>query len=188
MSTATTLLACIALPLLAPLLITALHRWPNPREAVTLLTAAGLLLLVLSLYGSLQGGAMPVVLVAEPLPGLAIAFELEPLGMLFALLASFLWLVTSVYSIGYMRSHHEKQQTSFYSYFAIALGERHGHRLCRQPVHAVHFLRGADAVDLPAGHACRHPRPHATAVASTSAICWAAPSCCCCWHWCGPGR
>ena len=121
MSTATTLLACIALPLLAPLLITALHRWPNPREAVTLLTATGLLLLVLSLYGSLQGGAMPVVRVAEPIPGLAIAFVLEPLGLLFATLASFLWLVTSVYAIGYMRNHHEKKQTSFYSYFAIAL-------------------------------------------------------------------
>ena len=121
MSAATTLLACIALPLLAPLLITALHRWPNPREAVTLLTAAGLCLLVLSLYGTLQGDAMPVVPVAEPVPGLTIAFVLEPLGLLFATLASFLWLVTSVYAIGYMRSHHEEKQTSFYSYFAIAL-------------------------------------------------------------------
>jgi len=42
--------------------------------------------------------------------------------MLFALLASFLWMVTSVYSIGYMRSHREWRQTSYYSYFAVALG------------------------------------------------------------------
>ncbi|MDH3888691.1 MAG: proton-conducting transporter membrane subunit [Gammaproteobacteria bacterium] len=116
------LLACIALPLLAPILISALHRWPNPREAVTLLTSAGLLLLVLSLHDAFLQGARPAIDIAEPLPGLAIGFEIEPLGMLFALLASFLWLVTSVYSIGYMRSHHEWRQTSFYSYFAVALG------------------------------------------------------------------
>ena len=58
----------------------------------------------------------------EFLPGLKIGFEVEPLGMLFVLLVSFLWMVTSVYSIGYMRSYHERRQTSYYSYFAVALG------------------------------------------------------------------
>jgi multicomponent Na+:H+ antiporter subunit D len=122
MSPEMTLLACVALPLLAPALITALHRWPNPREAVTLLTSGGLFLLVLSLHHTVLQGTRPAINIAEPLPGLKIGFEIEPLGMLFALLASFLWLVTSVYSIGYMRSHHEWRQTSFYSYFAVALG------------------------------------------------------------------
>jgi multicomponent Na+:H+ antiporter subunit D len=117
-----TVLACVALPLLAPVLITALHRWPNPREAVTLLTAGCLFLLVTSLLGDVLGGARPAIDLAEPLPGLKIGFEVEPLGMLFALLASFLWMVTSVYSIGYLRSHHEWRQTSYYSYFAVALG------------------------------------------------------------------
>jgi multicomponent Na+:H+ antiporter subunit D len=122
MSPELTVLACIALPLLAPALITALHRWPNPREAVTLLTSGCLLLLVFSLHDDVLNGARPAINLAEPLPGLKIGFEVEPLGMLFALLASFLWVVTSVYSIGYMRSHHEWRQTSYYSYFAMALG------------------------------------------------------------------
>jgi len=122
MSPEITVLACLALPLLAPALITALHRRPNPREAVTLLTAGGLFLLVTSLLGDVLGGARPAIDIAEPLPGLKIGFEVEPLGLLFALLASFLWMVTSVYSIGYMRSHHEWRQTSYYSYFAVALG------------------------------------------------------------------
>jgi len=126
MSPEITVLACVALPLLAPALITALHRWPNPREAVTLLTAGGLFLLVTSLLGEVLGGARPAINIAEPLPGLKIGFEVEPLGMLFALLASFLWIVTSVYSIGYMRSHHEWRQTSYYSYFAVALGSAMG--------------------------------------------------------------
>jgi multicomponent Na+:H+ antiporter subunit D len=121
-----TVLACVALPLLAPALIMALHRWPNPREAVTLLTAGCLFLLVYSLHDAVLHGARPAIDLAEPLPGLTIGFEVEPLGMLFALLASFLWLVTSVYSIGYLRSHHEWRQTSYYSYFAVALGSAMG--------------------------------------------------------------
>ena len=121
-----TVLACVALPLLAPALITALHRWPNPREAVTLLTSGGLFLLVYSLHDAVLHGARPAINLAEPLPGLNIGFEVEPLGMLFALLASFLWMVTSVYSIGYLRSHHEWRQTSYYSYFAVALGSTMG--------------------------------------------------------------
>ena len=122
MSPEITVLACIALPLLAPALITALQRWPNPREAVTLLTSVCLFLLVYSLHDDVLHGARPAIDLVEPLPGLKIGFEVEPLGMLFALLASFLWMVTSVYSIGYMRSHHERRQTSYYSYFAVALG------------------------------------------------------------------
>jgi multicomponent Na+:H+ antiporter subunit D len=55
------------------------------------------------------------------LPGLGLAFEVEPLGMLFGLVASFLWLVTSIYSIGYMRANKEKNQTRFYACFALAL-------------------------------------------------------------------
>ena len=57
----------------------------------------------------------------EILPGLPLAFELEPLGMLFALVASGLWIVTTCYSIGYMRAHQEKNQTRFYACFAIAI-------------------------------------------------------------------
>ena len=40
--------------------------------------------------------------------------------MLFALVAGLLWLVTSIYSIGYMRGHNEQNQTRFYAMFAIA--------------------------------------------------------------------
>jgi multicomponent Na+:H+ antiporter subunit D len=121
-----TVLACIAVPLLAPVLISALHKWPNPRESVTLLSATGLFLLVYSLHEAVINGSRPGVDLLEPLPGLKIGFQVEPLGMLFALLASFLWVVTSVYSIGYLRSHREWHQTSFYNYFAVALGSAMG--------------------------------------------------------------
>ncbi|MEK9723122.1 MAG: proton-conducting transporter membrane subunit [Rhodospirillaceae bacterium] len=60
------------------------------------------------------------------LPGLGITFTLEPLGMLFAGIASGLWIVTSLYAVGYMRGHHEINQTRFYTCFAIAISSAVG--------------------------------------------------------------
>ncbi len=48
-------------------------------------------------------------------------FSVEPLGMIFACVASTLWIVNSIYSIGYMRGNNEPRQTSFYVCFAIAI-------------------------------------------------------------------
>jgi multicomponent Na+:H+ antiporter subunit D len=112
----------ILLPLAGALGIALCGAWPNVREAVTLLTAAAVSVIVIVLFSRLHQGAAIEFQLAEPLPGLPIAFEVEPLGMLFALVAGLLWLVTSVYSIGYMRGHHEKNQTRFYAMFAIAIG------------------------------------------------------------------
>jgi multicomponent Na+:H+ antiporter subunit D len=97
-------------------------RWPNLREAVTLATAAAVCLCVISIYLRFINGALPAVDIAEPLPGLYLRFEIESLGMLFALVASILWFITSIYAIGYMRGHHEINQTRFYALFAIAIG------------------------------------------------------------------
>jgi multicomponent Na+:H+ antiporter subunit D len=116
-----TLPATVLLPLAASALIAAAHRRPNLREAVTLLTGVALLALVVSQLEGVLKGARPAVILVRTLPGLAVEFEIEPLGMLFALVASFLWIVTSLYSIGYMRGHHELHQTRFYSFFAVAI-------------------------------------------------------------------
>jgi multicomponent Na+:H+ antiporter subunit D len=45
----------------------------------------------------------------------------DPFGLIFGLIASFLWIVTSFYSIGYMRSLKEHAQTRYYICFAISL-------------------------------------------------------------------
>ncbi|TCS64069.1 monovalent cation/H+ antiporter subunit D family protein [Varunaivibrio sulfuroxidans] len=94
---------------------------PNIREAITLLSATATFAAVAGLYGGVAHGQTPTVVLGEMLPHLNIAFTVEPLGMLFALVASFLWIVTSIYAIGYMRGHHEKHQTRFYFYFAVAI-------------------------------------------------------------------
>jgi multicomponent Na+:H+ antiporter subunit D len=113
---------CIIMPLLATFAIVASGRYPNLREGVTITTCLALIYLVVSLYQGLSSGKSISVYWWELLPGLTISFDIEPLGMLFALVASFLWLVTTCYAIGYMRSHQEKNQTRFYVCFAVAIG------------------------------------------------------------------
>ncbi|KAA6187685.1 monovalent cation/H+ antiporter subunit D family protein [Thiohalocapsa marina] len=97
------------------------HGRPEQRERVTLVAAGLLLLVVLSLLPSVLAGLRPEWVFAELFPGIAIAFRVEPLGMLFALVAALLWPINSVYSIGYMRGNNEPHQTRFYGYFALAL-------------------------------------------------------------------
>ena len=94
---------------------------PNARETVTLGTAGLLFLAILSLLSQFIAGARPEVTLWQVTPILSISFRLEPLGMLFACVASTLWIVNSVYSIGYMRGHDEPRQTPFYVCFAVAL-------------------------------------------------------------------
>ena len=111
----------VLVPVVAAALVGLCGRSPNLREGVSL--AAGVLtfLLVLQLLPGVLAGQTPEYTFAEPLPGLTLAFKLEPLGMIFALIASFLWIVTTTYSIGYMRGAGEANQTRFYLYFALAV-------------------------------------------------------------------
>ncbi|MDH3631393.1 MAG: monovalent cation/H+ antiporter subunit D family protein [Gammaproteobacteria bacterium] len=112
----------IVLPLLATVGIVAAGQQPNLREAVTIGTSLVLFYFVVNLYQGLKQGEVISVQWWQLVPGLQLSFAIEPLGMLFALVASFLWIITTIYSIGYMRSHHEQNQTRFYACFAIAIG------------------------------------------------------------------
>ena len=127
MSSETVLVATLAVPAVGALLIALTGRWPNLRETVTLLTSIVLFGLVLSITADFSDGTRAASTLVEVLPGanggagLAIAFNVEPLGLLFALVASGLWIVTSFYAIGYMRAHHEQDQTRFFVCFALAI-------------------------------------------------------------------
>ena len=116
------MIGAILVPAIAALGIALLRRWPNLREAVTLIASLALFLVVLRvawLFGA-EGG-IPSVTLMHWTPELGLKLSAEPLGVLFALVASFLWIVNSVYSIGYMRGNGEAHQTRFYVCFALAI-------------------------------------------------------------------
>ena len=99
---------------------------PNLRETISVATGLLLLAEVASLVPDVLAGETPGLLLAIPVPGVPLALQVEPLGLLFALIASSLWIVTTIYAIGYMRGHHEIHQTRFYAFFAIAIGATMG--------------------------------------------------------------
>ena len=121
MTANTALLLTLVVPLLGAVLIALAGRWPNLRETVTMVTALTLFGLVIRVLMGLNAGEEIGVELVTLFSGVPIAFNTEPLSILFAMIASGLWIVTSIYAIGYMRGTNEKQQTRFYVCFAIAL-------------------------------------------------------------------
>ena len=125
--TGTLLLALILLlPLVTAAGVVYWGREPDRRETVTVASGAVLFVLVAALALTVDWADAPRLVLAEPIDGLALALSPEPLGLMFALLASFLWPVTSVYAIGYMRAHHEESQTRFYAAFAVSISAAMG--------------------------------------------------------------
>ncbi|MEE2836603.1 MAG: proton-conducting transporter membrane subunit [Myxococcota bacterium] len=122
MSATVLILLSIFMPLTAGLVLRAFDKEPNIRDGFSLLVAASTFVCVCSLTPQVMAGERPAFELVEMLPGLSIAFEIEPLGMLFALIASGLWIITTLYAIGYMRGHHEANQTRFFTCFAVAIG------------------------------------------------------------------
>ncbi|SHG85491.1 monovalent cation/H+ antiporter subunit D family protein [Ferrimonas marina] len=116
-----TLQLTLLLPLLVMVGIALCRRNPDARDAITLVGASVQLILMLQLYQGYMAGDSASLVWFELLPGLAMSFELEPLGVLFALIIGFLWLITSLYAIGYMRGNGESHQTRFYMLFALAI-------------------------------------------------------------------
>ena len=106
---------------IAALLIVGLGRWPNVRDGVTVVVALLKFGLVASLVPAVLAGRRPTTDLGTLVPGVEFAFQADPLGMVFALVASGLYVVTAVYSIGYMRGLSADEQTRFFAGLAASL-------------------------------------------------------------------
>jgi multicomponent Na+:H+ antiporter subunit D len=108
---------------LAAVLLIALsgERRPNLREFWTIAAAVVKFAIVVSMIPLILGGGVIELHLLTILPGLDIAFRVDALGLVFATTASFLWIITSFYSIGYMRTLGEHGQTRYYMSFALAM-------------------------------------------------------------------
>ncbi|MFW5948017.1 MAG: proton-conducting transporter membrane subunit, partial [Halolamina sp.] len=111
-------LAAVLVPAVAIVPILASRGRPDLREGWTLLSALGALGIVASMVPGVLAGDTYVSHVGTLVPGVEFAVQADPLGTLFGLLASLLWLITSFYSIGYMRGLDEHDQTRYFAAFA----------------------------------------------------------------------
>lgn len=107
-------------------LIVASGKYPNLREGWSFAAALVKFGLVASMLPLILSGAVIEYTVFTVLPGIDLKFRVDPLGIFFALSASFLWIIATAYSIGYMRSLNEHAQTRYFSCFAISLSSAIG--------------------------------------------------------------
>ena len=106
--------------------IFAAHRRPNVREAVTIVVALAKFGLVAAMVPGVLDGETYVFSAGGFVAGIEFVLRADPLGILFAALASLLWIVTSLYSIGYMRGLDEHSQTRYFASFAASLSATMG--------------------------------------------------------------
>lgn len=122
----TPLLAILASGVGALLITVAGERRRNLREFWSVAAGVLQLALVASMIPDVLAGLEPQLVLFRILPGIDIAFRVDSLGLLFALGAALLWIATSFYSIGYMRSLEEHAQTRYFTCFALALSATMG--------------------------------------------------------------
>ena len=114
-------LAAILVSALAIPVILALGKRPNLREGATFVAAFLKFAIVASFVPGVLAGTRYVTDLGVFATGIELSLRVDALGLLFALLASTLWIVASVYSIGYMRGLSEHAQTRYFAAFAASL-------------------------------------------------------------------
>ncbi|MFZ5943943.1 MAG: monovalent cation/H+ antiporter subunit D family protein [Bacillota bacterium] len=111
----------VLISLVATILILFSGRNPNLREGWTLLAAFGKAAIVFSMLPAVLAGKVFEIAPLHIAQGITLQLRADSAGMIFAALASALWVVTSFYSIGYMRGNNEKYQTGYFASFALSL-------------------------------------------------------------------
>ncbi|WP_254768581.1 proton-conducting transporter membrane subunit [Salinilacihabitans rarus] len=119
-------LAAVLVSAAAVVLIVASHRHPNVREGWSVLAAVSKFAIVASMLPGVLSGTvyewhLGWTFVGGGDAAIEFALRADPLGMLFATLASFLWIFTAFYATGYMRGLDEHSQTRFFAAFAASL-------------------------------------------------------------------
>ena len=116
------LILIVLIPFMGTGFVLLFRNRPDAREAASL--AAALLTFLLCALSLPSAFALQPLSTSalQILPGLEIRFTADALGLLFATLASLLWIITTVYNIGYMRGLQEHSQTRYYAAFAITIG------------------------------------------------------------------
>ncbi|WP_336363141.1 proton-conducting transporter transmembrane domain-containing protein [Halalkalicoccus salilacus] len=114
-------LAAVLVSFLAAGAIVASYRYPNVREGWSVVASLAKFGIIASMLPGVLSGTIYVWSLGAFVPGVEFALRADPLGMLFALLASFLWIFTSFYATGYMRGLDEPNQTRFFAAFAMSL-------------------------------------------------------------------
>ncbi len=119
------MLGAIAFPVTCSLLLRLIpersDKARNPLAVIiTLITAAMVIMLLLEVLK----GNTPYVSLFSIIPGLELAFRVDPFSALFSTLAAVLWIFAVIYSIGYMAHEHKRRR--YFIFYLLSLGATMG--------------------------------------------------------------
>ena len=117
----TALIVGLVAPLVTGLLVPFLAVRGNWRDVAGPVGAVVTFLAAIEVARDVLAGGAPSWMLAELAPGIELGFRVTPLGAIFGLVASGLWILAAIYSTGYMRGNHEKHQTRFAAFYAVAV-------------------------------------------------------------------
>ena len=121
METSTALFLTMLIPTVAMAGNMAFKDRANLRDGFTFICALLTFACVLCILSAVGSGTLEEIALFEVVSGLTIAFHVEPLGLMFAIIASGLWILTHIYGIGYMRGNNEDHHARFFACFSIAI-------------------------------------------------------------------
>ena len=116
----------LIIPLIAAAIIPIVGKSQNIREGVTFVAGLALLAVVAYLCVDVAQGGRPELHLGNFAGKFDFTLKLEPLGATFAAIASSLWIVNSLFTLGYMRGNKEKNQTRFFGCVAVAIAAAMG--------------------------------------------------------------
>lgn len=119
--TSSKLVWALLVPLFGSFLVSMSGKKPNVREAISVVSAVILCSTVLTMVSPVLDGKIFYYQIFKILPGITVTLRADAMSMIFALVASSLWVAAAFYSMGYMRGLNEHAQTRFNTCFAIAI-------------------------------------------------------------------
>ena len=129
---------------------------PDPRTrartTVNVTGAAVKLLIVVTLVPAVVAGARPEWRSAL-LPGIDLILRVEPLSLLFAGLSSLLWLLTTIYAIGYLEGRPHRAR--FFGFFSLCVTATVGISFSGNVVTFLLFFELLTLVTYPAASSAR---------------------------------
>ena len=114
-------LLAISCPIICAFLILLFRKRANIRESCTIIAGILQFLIIISMAPTILQGNVIKFHLLTVYQGIDFSYKVDAFGLIFAITSSFLWILVSLYSIGYMRALEEHAQTRFYFMFALAI-------------------------------------------------------------------
>jgi len=115
-------LLAISLAFVMIIVVVLFRRWPRLRHAVSVGAAVLLFGIVASLIQPVQQGQTPTTNLGTLVGTVELSFQADPLGLLFALTVSGLWIVTVTYNIGFTAGDGLTHRTRYLAALWLSIG------------------------------------------------------------------